>query len=71
MSKKDGVRPCRYKEIPKFITINHQIEVQKYAACNCGWSSDEMATSEELKRRLWEHHKTILLHPNTQQTTAY
>ena len=71
VSKKDGVRPCRYREVPKFIIINHQIEVQKYAACNCGWLSDDFAITDEVKRKLWERHKINLHHPNNQHSTEY
>ncbi|CAB4194603.1 hypothetical protein UFOVP1264_58 [uncultured Caudovirales phage] len=58
MSKKDGVRKCRYKEHPFVQNIQGSLEMTIYASCNCGWLSDQPIRDSAKRKYIWEKHRS-------------
>lgn len=61
MSKKDGIRPCRFREAPVFRRVDDAVKVFPYASCNCGWRAVDSEPDGLERRRQYEDHRKSTL----------
>ena len=58
MSRKDGIRKCRYQEKIIFDkTADGKHIILKAASCNCGWANEESNTDENYRKIQWQSHR--------------